>query len=321
MGHLLTIFSVLVSVSALIFAWRKDRRSRLRLQADKIRHSTGIVIAKIDRWKELSLSFFNQVEGYITDADVLLTKTQDPIETRDALWRSLIASRAELSKAITAESIETAYAELYGYDPDVRALFVATLEKLRKLDHVVFTRLLYATQYDVLNLGTGASFYSAQLGNALRMTAARIASELAEYQISVIEPFRIEMLKLVEGTDQDIVEKRIRLESCEAIWGDWEIPTSEILHWAERLKGLEVKSNGRPAEAYCLYTFDLSAYYSSVDKRPRKTSAGSVQRREPTAIPATALSKLTDGHRSRNPSKLKVSQRSTHRRILSRRKG
>jgi hypothetical protein len=89
-GDLLTAVAVLVSAIGILTELRKDRLLRRKELSDRVRRSTGIIITKADRWKQLSLRFFDELQPIITDADVLLVKEQDVVTARDFFWREAL---------------------------------------------------------------------------------------------------------------------------------------------------------------------------------------------------------------------------------------
>ena len=70
-GDILTAMAVLVSAIGILAELRKDRLLRRKELADRVRRSAGLIVAKADRWKQLSLHFFDELQSIITDADVL----------------------------------------------------------------------------------------------------------------------------------------------------------------------------------------------------------------------------------------------------------
>jgi hypothetical protein len=221
---ILTAVSIIVSIIALLYAWYKDRLLRKKEYADRIRRATSLVTAKLERWKELALRFFEDIQPLITDTDMMLTKEQNNIAARDHLWRGLVATHAESTRRILDEQIEISYSELYGYDSRIRLLFIGTIQLLKQIEHSTFTKVLYATQANVAKLETvKGQIYSAQLGNTLRYSCGNIALELGTAIDDVLNPFRAEIMKLIEASDSDIVNKRVYISSPDKV-----LPTLEV---------------------------------------------------------------------------------------------
>ncbi len=209
-GHIATASSVIVSTAAIAGSWYKDRQLRRKEYADRVRRTAGMVVAKLERWKELNLRFFDDIEPVITDADIMLIEKRAVIPVRDFLWRELVKVHTECSMRILQEQIEIAYADLYGYDPRVQELFTNAILALKQTDLMTSRYLLDALQRDVLMFqDKEIEVESAQLGNQLRGTAGNAAC-ISDRAISyVLSVFRAEMSKILGASDKDIICKRM----------------------------------------------------------------------------------------------------------------
>jgi hypothetical protein len=162
---LITAISVFISAMVLVYTWRKDQQLRKKEYADKIRFLAGTIIAKFERWKELSLRFFEDIQPLITETDNYLVNERDLIKTRDFLWIGLTRARIISSQRILDEKIENAYVDLYGYDPRIEALFSKTIEGLKTLDRRSYESLLEKTQMDIIRLGFGKKINNTSIAN------------------------------------------------------------------------------------------------------------------------------------------------------------
>lgn len=216
LGNLITISSVLASLCVLGYAWIKDRQLRKKEYADKIRNAAGTIIAKLERRKVLSLSFFEDIQPLTVETDKLLVKERSIINARDFLWLGLVKARSSSLQRIMEEQIEIAYRDLYGYDPRIQALYVEAINRLVSIDKMVFNQVLILTQENVLTMENvketlDKDFSSSQLGNLLRSTLSVLASSYELKMDGIIAPFRDEMMKLIEASDGDIVDRKILL--------------------------------------------------------------------------------------------------------------
>jgi len=209
-GELFTGTSILVSIIALLYAWHKDQKLRKQEYADRIRRAGSSVTAKLERWRELSLSFFAEIQPLFVDVDALLLKQRDLDATRDSLWRGLTVAYAESLRRIREEQIEIAYADLYGYNAKARELFSKVVGRLKKIYSGKFSDVLAKTQANVRSLrGQEKTVVSADLGNALREPCRVLNEQLAKDLDDVIDPFRKQMIKLIEASDSDLVKKNV----------------------------------------------------------------------------------------------------------------
>ncbi len=218
-GDLLTIISIAVSFIALLVSWRKDQDLRRKEYADRIRRSAGTIVAKLQRWRDLTLRFFEDVQPLITEADMTLLKRQPVLAVRDFFWRGMVDARAKSSQRIVEEQIEIAYVDLYGYDPRIQILFGEVINRLKLIDQSMYTQALYSTQSDILRFQSLKPPYSsAQLGNELRNTCYLLAEESSRLMDEAIAPFSLEMIKVIEKDDQQIVKRHVSISATTELY-------------------------------------------------------------------------------------------------------
>lgn len=210
-GDILTIISIVVSVIALLISWHTNQELKRKEFADKIRHGASTVVVKLQRWRELMLRFFEDIQPLITEADMELVRNQKIIDIRDIFWQKLSDIRTKLSQRIVDEQVETAYIDLYGFDPRIQILFSEVINRLKVVDKSIYSQTLNSTQSDILSLRP--PFYSSQLGNELRNTCHLIAEDCRLLMDEAIEPFCKEMIRLIEQNDIQIVKRRFNTSS------------------------------------------------------------------------------------------------------------
>lgn len=209
-GNILTFISIIISVVALLISANGDRKLKKKEYADRIRQSAGKVISKLERWKEISLNFFDEIQPLFIEVDKLLTSKQNAIEARDYLWRSLEKYRADYLSRLLNEQIETAYSELYGYDPNIQNLFSETIQYLKKIDNYSHIALLERTQQQTIKFAESVQpIDSALVGNALRKVSGLLASRKEKMLEKAISSFRIEMIKIINASDNEILRRKI----------------------------------------------------------------------------------------------------------------
>lgn len=214
-GNIITALSVFVSSIALLITLNKDRQLRKKEYADRIRNAAGAVTAKLERRKEIFLSFFESIQPLITDTDIKLVKEQDVTAARDFLWRELGLAHAKCMERITDEGIEIAYKDLYGYDPSIQEVFGKAVGELKKIERTVSHAVLQRTQVAVMKFdGVGRSYVSAELGNTLRDACWSLAQEAGRLVDEVLTPFRGQMIDLIRAKDSEIMKRRIRINSA-----------------------------------------------------------------------------------------------------------
>jgi hypothetical protein len=209
-GDLVTAISVVIAGVGLLLTWRKDRLLRQREYSDRIRRAAAETAATLDRWQQLALQLYDDIQPLITDTDMMLVESQDLVQTRDHLWRGIMQCRANASERIINERVELSYVNLYGYDPGVQKLFTDVTTKLREADAHWYKQLRDNTQDDVLSLHDAKKPYrSAELGNMLRATCHDMEERLSENLESLISPFRARMIALIQASDGELVTKAV----------------------------------------------------------------------------------------------------------------
>lgn len=211
-GDILTVLTILFSIATLVVSLQKDRQLRRKEYADRRRYAAGAVTAKLERWRELALRFFEDIQPLFVEIDSQLVREPDFSAARDALWKGLVSARSIASQRILDEQIETAYIDLLGYDPRLEALFTEVVRHLKKYDFDVYTKTLLATQDVILKLfEEKLPIQTATLGNNLRNICRQIAQQEADLMEAVIKPFREEMIKLIQASDVQIFNKQIEI--------------------------------------------------------------------------------------------------------------
>ena len=258
-GDLITACAVLVSAASVVIALYKDQALRKKELADRVRTASALVVVKLDRWKQLSLQLFAELQSAATDADAMVVAEQDLIATRDYVWKKTVEAEASLAGRILDEEIEVAYSNLYGYDPRIHALFTEAVRKLRRINDMVFVELLNRTQKDILTMKRTDSgeILSSQLGNRLRVTLARGKSVLEKNMEMVLDAFRTGMLPIIGASDNALAEREVSVSTPEILP---ELPGIELgtllaIEFPEGHEGRELPENLYPPG--CIPVFDL----------------------------------------------------------------
>jgi hypothetical protein len=227
-GNLIAVGAAVISAAAVIATLSKERALRKKELADRVRQSASLVAAKLDRWRQLALQAFDQLQAAATDADGHLVANNDEIQTRDLFWKQVVSAQANLAKCVLDEEIEIAYSNLFGYDPKVHALFTVATSRLKQVESLVFLQLLNRTQHEILTVRRSQQqrLLSAQLGNRLRYCLAESRCLLETHMESVIQSFRSAMSTLVSASDDALVNRSIAVPSPDTL------PTPETIQSA-----------------------------------------------------------------------------------------
>jgi hypothetical protein len=211
-GNLLTIATVLVSVATLASALRKDRRTREREVADRVRSAAAVTLAKLERWEELARWFYQDIQPAFLEVTKSMAEEFDVPAARDLAWTRLTSARIGSAERILKEEIENAYVNLYAYEPMVYQPFTTTVAQLRRIDREVYEEFVQTAQDVVLAYrDRREEFHQAELGNDLRAAAAAAERRLVARMRAALEPIRGFLLTVVTQPDAVLVRRSLAL--------------------------------------------------------------------------------------------------------------
>jgi hypothetical protein len=217
-GEFLTVFVILLSAAGLWFSWSKDRELRRREDAERIRQNAGTVTAKLERWAVLSSRYYSDIQPLLVDSSLKLAENHQLHPANDILWRGLFEAQARSSQRAIDEQVEIAYVSLYGYDPRIYNLFIAAVCQLKEKDQDFADQARVETEsvltQDMLQQDTSA------ITENLRNKCAELQASLQSEMEKIIDPFRQQMFALIRASDEDIVGRKVRIETPEKIFPD-----------------------------------------------------------------------------------------------------
>jgi hypothetical protein len=211
-GSLLAGLSVLVSVAALAYGWRKDRQFRRREYADHIRTAAGRIAVALERWQLIARQFCDDLLPTLEDAARLATEGRDPAAAARLLRAAMLTRRAEITRRIVDERLEAAYVDLYGYDPRIHVLFTAAIQRMQAIDRDAFTSIETLL---IADLQGAATTDGDAIAAELRTRCADLAAAYTAATGAVIEGFRAEMLALITASDDRIIARAVDFRSVE----------------------------------------------------------------------------------------------------------
>jgi hypothetical protein len=206
-GDLLTSFSLVISVAAIIFAWHQDIASRKRQQADAIRTAAAVTLAKLIRWGELSSSIFDELQPVILEASQALPKSGVDA-ARDAFWVGYTKAHITTEKKKIDDQIEGAFTALYGYNPDMKKKLTATLKALQDGEERMLSSFLHDCEVQIrsfLDKGKMEVYTTASLGNPLRDIVDRYRENYAQDIKASLQGTDEFLSSLVRKTDTDLL--------------------------------------------------------------------------------------------------------------------
>ena len=211
-GNLVTTISVLVTIIALLISWSEDRSLKMHEQANEVRNSAAKTMAKLERWREISLLLFDETQPYLIETSEMLKLNRDQdtvIEARDYLYKNIQHSQLLTKKRLVEEEIETAYFYLYGYHPKMKIQFERLFDRLQGLQEKMHNQLLLGTQAQVLKYldrdMAEQDYTTATLGDNLRRVSADVR-EMSRKQIdNALAPMEKLLGKIVQQSDQSLI--------------------------------------------------------------------------------------------------------------------
>lgn len=205
-GDLLTSITLLISMISILYTLRKERILHQREQADRVRKAAAQTIAKLDRWSELSLSLFQDIDAIFVKASNELKENDfDRQSARDFLWVKLNLTRDNMIDKKLNENIETAYVDLCIYDPLVRAFFQGIFTRLKDEEEIMFNSLLEGIQVEIDRLNIVQDRYqTSSFLTPLKIYTDKIY-EIYIYKISnIMSPINEDMLNIISRSDNEI---------------------------------------------------------------------------------------------------------------------
>jgi hypothetical protein len=223
-GDIITAASVLIAGATLFIARKKDRELRRRELADRIRRAASLTVAKLERWIRLSRQLFDDIQPLLVSVAAQYAENDALAAARVALAQGLLTLPAQVKRGIVAEEIEVAYVDLFGFDSRTRELFTETLAAFEKEFDAMVGGLLQDLQKVLQDYDEDPTpTIEAELQNRMydKGVDVRIAYEaLQQYKM---DRFRGEMIKFIQATDSDIVNRRIPLST-----GSWDANGPDI---------------------------------------------------------------------------------------------
>lgn len=206
-GDLITSFSVILALAGFLYTWHKDRKLRTKEYADRVRSAAATTLAKIDRCESLFMSFPNILQPIITEADDMILKTQDEINTRDIFWKQVTNARLTIHSEFNEEEIELAYAPLLPFREDIYDIFRRSIADAKDLEEKSFWALLNECQLAILKMAEESSIKSATLGNVLRKIVSEYQDVYSRELARLFQPVRTFLNEIIRSRDSDLVRK------------------------------------------------------------------------------------------------------------------
>jgi hypothetical protein len=206
-GDFITAIAILISLISLLISLRKDRNLRQKQQADIVRSCAARTLAKLDRWKEISLSMFDRLDIIFVNTSTLWAKNENGEVLKDLLWMKIDKERVKNLENIKKEEIESSYNDLYGFDPYARAYFEYVLDLLKEEEEIMYRKALQPGIQDIVKemQNEEGERWTANFRNALAIHANHMR-EIYESRLSLIlQKVSDSLLELIKKKDDKIL--------------------------------------------------------------------------------------------------------------------
>lgn len=212
-GNLITCISVLVSIIAICYAWIKERKLKIRTNANLIRNAAAKTLKGVERWKELTLSISYKCESYFVETSEMLSEKKIIEESeleraRDFLWKRLMSIIEDNKNQILIGDLRNYYFDMFKYAPDIRQHYDTAVFNLEKAENeMIIDFIEINTQQTILNVNTHIQeeYYSAILGNQLRFVRNDCMDKYREALESSIKEIKEILIEIIKEPDEKLI--------------------------------------------------------------------------------------------------------------------
>lgn len=142
-------------------------------QANEIRAATARTWEGLDRWREISLSLFDELQPVFVQTSMDLANSGNKTLARDNLYKEIRIVRLRKLREMQADRVFVAYTSMYRFNPSIRPYFETIANELRAIDLEMLDSVLGETEANVLSADDKTKV-TAFLGNKLRASANKI---------------------------------------------------------------------------------------------------------------------------------------------------
>jgi hypothetical protein len=204
--------SLVIALATLLFAIYKEIQTRKQVRAEAVRGAAAKTLSKLQRWRELALWFYTDVQPLFVSTSEMLLTDFNVQKARDYLWSNLANVRIKSADRIIDECLEGAYVELSSYYPDIYEVFSKTLQTMKKVDEARYSDLQEVCQADVLGVGKGErkTYVSASLGNELRGSCGAVRHLFEQQLTTICGPIQSALVQIIQMQDNQLANAKKR---------------------------------------------------------------------------------------------------------------
>lgn len=193
-ANFLTIVALLFTMYNIVAAIKKDRIIRQKDKADKVRNAAAKAIADLTRWREQTLSIFQDVDNTLVRSIDGTRGIIDQNHFANNVLEELKNIRTTTCKKRLEETNRINYDDIYDYDPLVGMFFTQILAHLTNDEATMFNNaLLPGIKNIIINNGYSIEGQDASGG----IDKSRMLDSLNEYILLIKKIYESQLNTLV----------------------------------------------------------------------------------------------------------------------------
>jgi hypothetical protein len=214
-GDLIQTLTIFVSVISVLISWNIDRKLRISQEANGIRQAAAATLADLEKWKDLSLFIFDELQPVFVETSEIVVEAHNPEKyyessqrARDYFWRKMNDIINAKRKTVTNEKLEQGYTKLFAYYPAIRLEYIQTLDEMDRVEDITLKKEFAQIEAQILTFAkVEGRVESAQIGNALRKTSKTIETNYARELAVAYSHCQNFLVRLIEAKDSSLIAR------------------------------------------------------------------------------------------------------------------
>jgi hypothetical protein len=212
-GDLLTSIAIVISAVGLMIELGKERDLRKQQQANEIRAASAKTLAALERWRTVSLSFFDEIQPLLVESGrALEKKDSDDVAVTDFFYSKAYGYRTAIEQRLAAEKIETAYVDMYRFHPSIKPFISSVIQDLADTNRAVFLKFLDGNQFAIVSEKMKKEIPEDQdrderVLNNMRLVAQRSKEELDDRVAKILRAPEAYLSAIVLKTDEELLDQ------------------------------------------------------------------------------------------------------------------
>jgi hypothetical protein len=209
-GDILTCVSILLSALALVYQLSKDRQDKRQERSNEVRAASARTLASLERWGEISLSFFDEIQPTFIDTSLIIASGHaiDKAKARDFLYKKINEHQASIYRKISDEKVITSYVGMYQYNPSFKAYFENVLGDLKLKEDATFDDYLISLQEKLMAISYDATRDdTALVGDTLRNISGTYRQNYRANVRNILDPVSNFLSSIINKSDDELLNQ------------------------------------------------------------------------------------------------------------------